>query len=353
MSKVTKIETINGVKRSQYTKATAEAFAVSLKADIKKAHVEAMLEACEKGQKELAGENPEEFIKLFGQVLTDYEAAKGEVAAEAAAKQKKIEDARAEVENKVKAENDLFLSVKDSTADFATLGKTFDTGNMDRFVPKENVSDKDLLIALNTGLRMGDFSNWMIGDLVKELEDRNQLNVVGRLAESTGKAYSSIYNAAKTSRAVPPEKRGGASYTIFSEIANARFSKEEDKNLALQNDLVDKASKGEFTTQSAREEVKKAKGVAPKPTVLPEDDSFAKFLFINEDGTYGVAVGFPRAEFDGGATVINPKTLSTFGSFRAKPENRWTEIEVTDAPEPKVEAPAKAAKPAKPAKAKK
>lgn len=332
---------VSFVKRGQYAKATAEAFALKLKADIKKAHVEAMLEAAESGKKELPGENPEEFCKVFAQVVEDVANAREQVAQAAA----DIAAVKLAAENAVKAaakaEDDLFLSIKDETADFGTLAKTFDTGNMDRFIPKKEVSNKDLLIALNTGLKMGEFSNWMTGDLVKELEDRDQLNVVARLAESTGKAYSSIYNAAKTARAVAPDKRKGASFTAFAEIANARFSKDEAENKRLCDSLVDRAVKGELNTQEAREAVKIAKGVTPAAKVRPEENEKATFLIIDHTlGTIEITIGFPKELLTGDAVIVDPRTGTVFGSMKAKPDNRWKELPVyvnPDAQEEEVE----------------
>lgn len=325
------------VKRGQYSKTIAEHFAIKLKADIKKAHIEEMLDALEKGVKELNAEAPAEIHKTFDKVKDDYADAIEEVKRKA----QEEEDKKKEEEEKKKEEEErqdkLVKATADSEVSLADLSKTFDTGNMDRFIAKKDVSNETLLTALKAGLGMSEFSNWMIGDLVVELENRGQLGVVAKLAESMGKNYSNIYNAAKTARNVPPEKRTkGVSYTIFAEIANAKYSDKPEEHKEKLAALVDKASAGEIkSSQEARELKNKAAGKTPPTPKLPEEDEKHEFIVIDhEQQLVAVTAGFPKEALEAGATVLDKKTGKMFGSFRAKPENRWTDLPIYKKPEP-------------------
>jgi hypothetical protein len=211
---------------------------------------------------------------------------------------------------------------------------------MDRFVAKKDVSNETLLAALKAGLGMSEFSNWMTGDLVVALEDRGQLAVCAKLAESMGKPFANIYNAAKTARNVPPDKRTkGVSYTIFAEIANGKYSDKPDEHKTKLAALVDKAAAGEIkSSQEARELKNKAQGKTPPAPKLPEEDEKHEFIVIDHEQTLvQVCVGFPKEALEAGATILDKKTGKMFGSMRAKPENRWTDLPIYKKPEPEAE----------------
>lgn len=352
---------IQFLKRADYCKRTAENFALKLKAEIKRDHVNQCLELLDSGREELPdGDNPEELVKLFEAVSEDYRDAIQKVKDE---KQKAEEDKakkEAQAKEKAEAEEKLFLAVKDERADLSSLTRDFDTGGaeMNRFVPKGKVDDAKLLTALNTGLGMSEFTNWMIGDLIVALEDRGQLNVVARLAETRGVAYSKIYNDAKTARAIKPDERQkGVSFTVYREIANAKFTTEQEKDRKA---LIEQAGEGKFTTQSVREAVRKVQGKTPPVDFLPEEDPKKEFLVvdfntadINGAGVQ-ITVGFPKELYEAGSVVIDPKTKSKFvkNGFAKKVENRWEELPEYEAPEPEKVEPPKA-EPPKPEPAKK
>lgn len=319
-------------KRGQYAKNIAETFALKLKADIKRAHVEEMMDALEKGQKEVSGEVPDELRKTFDRVQSDWDEAVAEVERKQEEEEEKKKEAIRAAEEKTKAEDKMLATVKGQTLSLGELAKKFDTGeNMDRFVPRGKVSVEDTLIALNTGMQMNNFTNWMLGDLVKSLEDQGQLGIVSRLAEARGVNYSNIYNAAKTSRAVPPEKRTkGVSYTIFAEIGNARYSTDEKEHNEKLAKLVDKAASGEIkSSQEARVLKDKARGKKEAAPKLPEEDEKHTFIVVDHDNQkIEATLGFPRELFDSGATVINPKTTKMFTTWRNKPESRWTDLPI-------------------------
>lgn len=342
---------IQFVKRADYAKRTAENFALKHKAEVKKDHVTQCLDFLDTGGRELEGENPEELTKLFDVVKEDYiDAVKKIEDDKAKAEEEKAAQERAAKEKQEK-EDALFLEVKDEKADFATLAKTFDTGNMDRFVPKGKVTDQQLLAALNTGLGMSEFTNWMIGDLVVALEDRGQLNVVSRLAESRGVAYSKMYNDAKTARAIPPDDRKpGISFTIYREVANAKIpaDKQADKTK-----LLAAVGEGKHTTQTVREAVREIQGKAAPADLLPEEDPKKVFLILDPntaDLTKAIVktTGFPKELFDEGSIIVNPKTMQKFvkNGFAKKPENRWEDLEEYTKPEPPKEEEKKEEKPA-------
>lgn len=362
---------IHFVKKGDYAKTLSGQLAISLKAEIKRDHVTQMLDAIEAGKKELPPEAPEEIQKLWDRVNEDWTKAVEEVER----KEQEAADAKAakEAEEKKKAEEEqeLFLSVKDNNADIGTFSKMFDTGGeaMDRFIPKGNIKDEVLFAAFNSSFKLAEFSNWMKGDLVVALEDRGHLNVCAKIAEERGTPFQSIYRAAKTARVIKPEDRKpGVSFTVYAEIANGRLTKEagekgdkeHKENLAA---LIEKANtlgedgKSILTSQTARDEVKKAQG---KPTssgggsdVPPEDDPKAIFLVIDTQAESGQEVvfhkGFPKDLYASGAIVVNPKTNKRFAEngFRKDVANRWLEIaeyKPAEAPAPAAAAKKKAAK---------
>lgn len=322
---------IQYLKRSEYAKRTAENFAIKHKADIKRDHVTQCLDALDAGQEEIAGEVPDEFRKLFDLVKEDYEAGAEEaqrLVNEAA--EKKAEEERKEKE-KAEKEEKLFLAVKDEKADFATIAENFDTGNMDRFVPKDDATVEDIFAALNASFGMSEFTSWMQGDIVLELEKRGQLNVVSKVAEAHGQSYSTLYRKSRTSAAFPPEKRvKGVSYTICAEVALAKFTKEQEKQ---KEELIQKVLEGKVNTQEVRAEVQKIQGKTAPGNVLPEDDEKFEFVCVNpqsDDITQMVQVakGFPKELFNDGWYIINPKTKKTFAKngFKKAAENRWEEL---------------------------
>lgn len=338
---------IQWVKRGVFAKQIAETQAIKLKAEIKKSHVEEMLDQCEKGTTEMSPEAPDEMKKTFDKVRSDWDDAVQHVSDLAAEEQEKADAVEKEKKEKEDAEIELFESVKDETASLADLSKLFNTGDgMNQFTPKGKVTDQQLLGAFNTSLKLGEFNNWMKGDLVVELENRGQLGVVMKICEATGQPYANVYNAAKTARNVPPEKRTkGVSYTIFAEIANAKYSDKPEEHSAKMEALVDKAAAGEIkSSQEARELKNKAAGKKAPETKLPEEDEKHEFIVVDiAQGLIQACVGFPKELFTEGATIIDKKTGKMFQSFKAKPENRWAELPIYTAPKPPEAAPAKAA----------
>lgn len=337
---------IQWVKKAEYAKAVSSQLAIKLATDVKKSHIDQMIEAIEAGKKELGSDTPEEFVKVFTKVQEDYAEAQAEVGRKEEAEKK----AEAEAEEKKKqaeaAEIALFDSVKDKQTDFGTLSKMFDTGgqNMDRFIAKEGTKTEDLFAALNAALKMGEFTGWMKGDLVVQLEDRGHINVCTRIAEANGIPFPSLYRMSRTARAVPPAQRQkGTTFTTYSEIANSKLSEKPEEHKKKVAELVDRANKGEFKTAvETRNAVKVAQGKstdAPTPT-LPEDDAKAVFLVIDTNAESGQEVvqvkGFPKDLYTEGAIVVHLKTGKRFAEngFRKDAANRWLDVPEYKKPEP-------------------
>lgn len=319
---------IQFVKRSEYAKVTAQNQTILLKTQVPKDSIVTMLEVLDNGKTELPSENPEEFHKVFAIVKEDYQAGVDKVIED---KRKLVEAEEKEKADKAAKENadkELFVAVKDKSADLGSLSEIFDTGNMDRCVPKADVTDEQLLTALNTGLGMSEFTGWMIGDLVLELEKRGKQNVVSEIAVAKGTNYSKIYNDAKTAKAFPPENRvKGVSFTIYREIANAKFTKEQDK---ARCEVIQKALEGGYTVQSVREAVRDAQGKKAPEAKAPEDDDKFKFIVVDPNAELKniaeTTIGFPKELFENGAIVINPKNGKKFLGFKAKGPNRWENL---------------------------
>lgn len=336
---------IQFVKRADYAKFTAQAFSLTHKVDMKKDHVTQLLEGFDKAMdkkqalpEELPGENPEEFQKLFGIVRLDYIGGQDEVnrLAQVEADEKLAKEKAAA--EKTEAENQLFAKIKDKNPDLGDLASKFDCGNMDRFIAKEGTTTEDLLAALNTGMKMGEFTGWMLGDLIIELETRGQINVVQRLAEENGLGFSTLYNNAKTSKTFPPDQRvKGVSFTVYREVGTAKFTDDQRKKGLPA--LVNEIAQGKHTTQTVREAVRKVQGKKNEDPVLPEDNDKHPFLVIDptlEDDSKQIQLtyGMPRELLTGAATIINPKTNKKFMGFSKKPENRWVDLGVYTSPAP-------------------
>lgn len=324
---------IQFVKRSDYAKRTADVFALKHKAEVKRDHVTQLLDALDKGQRDIdAAANPEEIVKLFHVVLEDYNAGVEKVKSDKQAEKDAKDKADREAKEKQEKEEQLFTKMKDANPDLVSLSSIFDVGNMDRFTLKPGVtaSDEDLLGALGTGLKMGDFNGWMVGDLVVQLEDRGLLNVVSRMAESAGQSYGNVYNNAKTARFVKPDdRRKGVSFTLYRELATAKFSEEEKKKVPA---LLAAVNEGKHNSQTVREEVRKIKGKEEPQDVLPEDNEKKPFIVIDpglaDDASQHVTIstGFPKELVGGGVTIIDPVTKMRFTTMSKKPENRWEAV---------------------------
>lgn len=335
---------IQFIKRGDYARTIANAFSLKEKVDMKRDHITQLLDGFDKAvdkkvelPDELPGENPEEFVKLFKIVREDYIDGQKEVVRLAQVEaEKKAADEKAAAE-KLEAESKLFAKIKDQNPTLGDLAAKFDCGNMDRFIAKEGTSDEDLLAAFNTGLRMGDFNGWMIGDLALELQKRGQENVVQKLAEEAGQAYSHICNNRKTAFRFPPADRAkGVSFTIFREVACAKFTDEQLKKAVPA--LVNEVKSGRLTTQSVREKVREAQGKEEPKDVLPEDNDKHPFLVIDttlEDDTKQIQTtfGMPKELLTGAAIIVNPKTMKKFAGYSKKPENRWVDLDVYAKPE--------------------
>lgn len=334
---------VQWVKKSEYAKAISSQLAIKLATDVKKSHIDQMIEAIEAGKKELGSDTPEEFVKVFNKVQEDYAEAQAQVVRNEEAEAKKAKEAEEAKKAQEAKELALFDSVKDSTIDFGTLAKSFDTGeNMDRFVAKKDVTDEQLFAALNASFHMGEFSSWMKGDLVVALQDRGHQNVVTRLSEQKGIPFPSLFRMSQTSRQFPPsERQKGVSFTFYSEIANAKFSEKPEENAKAVREVVAKAlTEGKTKAQEVRELVKAKQGkpapAGPKPQ---EEDDKALFLVIDTQAESGQEVvthkGFPKALFENGAIVVSLKTGKRFAEngFRKAAENRWLELPEYKAPE--------------------
>lgn len=321
---------IQFIKRSDYARRTAETWSLKTKAEIKKDHVTQVLDALDKGQRDIPGEeNPDELVKLWEAVREDYDDAVKEVVK----KQEEEAAKKAEEEAKAKKEAEenaaLVQTAISAPLDFGALSAKFDTGNMDRFVPKADVTDEELVTALRMGLQMSEFTGWVRGDLVVELEKRGKLNVVKTLSEQMGIPYSNVYNDARTARRFPPETRNkDVKFTVYREVGAAKWTTEQEKGSLPA--LVNEIAEGKHTSQTVRDAVRTAQGKTPPAAVPPEEDPKHKFIVIDtdlEDPEQRVqfVTGIPKDLLGGGAIIVDPKTLKRF-NYLGKKGNKWVDL---------------------------
>lgn len=324
---------IQFIKRSDYARRTAETWSLKTKAEIKKDHVTQVLDSLDKGQRDIPGdENPQELVKLWDAVRADYDAAVLKVEEE----QAKAEAEKAEAEAKAKAEAEanaaLVQNAITAPLDFGSLSSKFDTGNMDRFIPKEDVTDEELVTALRMGLQLTEFTGWVRGDLVVELEKRGKLNVVKTLSEQMGIPYSNVYNDARTARRFPPElRKKDVKFTVYREVGAAKWTVEQERTTLPA--LVNEIAEGKHNSQTVREGVRKAQGKKEPEKLAPEDDPNHQFIMIDpgiatEDVEKGIQLvtGIPKDQLGGGVVIINPKNSKRFMGYLKKVENRWVEL---------------------------
>lgn len=364
------------VPARQYANHKAQGLTIKHKVDIKKKDVEAMIKMIVEG-KELEEGNEEVWTKVYAEVKEDIDLAQDKYAEQIAAEEeaarlkKEQEDAKLEGEKALVA----FAENVNVAETMASLGDLFDLGNMDRCVPKGDVSDQQLMGALVVGMKMDNFTNWAKGDLVAELETRGHENAMTELCKQTGIPYKSIYKMAVTAREVPPEMRKpGVSFTTYAEVAGARFSEDVALQKSKMEEMIakvgkktgdEKADAGVITTsQEAREAVKAAQGKTvtppdPNKVDLDKDTFFIVSHDLDSLGTK-VSVGFPNefAEDDDEKTqIIHVKTARVMYGYTVKNGPKWTPLakyeHPTPEPEPEAEKPAAAAKkkPAAPAPA--
>lgn len=381
--------TINGktelVRQNQYAAHKATGFTASLKVNVTKKDVTDMIDMIVAG-KELDQESPDNgvWIQVYEEVKADIELAQDKFEERVAEEErKKQEEAAAE-----KAKQDRALSLVttassvDKTLAFASLGEKFDLGaNLNQCVPKEGTTVEDALTGLVASFNMAEFTNWAKGDLVAWLESKGEEQAMVILCQQTGIPYKSIWRMAATARAVPPEKRDPAvSFTTYSEIALADFSKEKkligDKaaeyNKATREELLakvapapaktgneeaDKAAKAQVITTAldARAAVAAAQGkvvIPPDPNAVDlEKHSF--LVFDTEDKTVSFTKGFPKSLDKEGYIIVHEKTNRSaegFGDDRkwiALPEHKEPAPVAATAPAAAAPAATPAAEPAK------
>lgn len=329
---------VHFVKKGDYIKHASQRSSVKYDAEITKDHIKQFLDGLEKGQKEIVAadnaEGLEEFTKTFNDVKADWEAAVGEVERVEREAVEKKEKEEQEKKEKAEKEQETFELMKDENSSINDLSKLFDSGeNMDRFVAKGKVTDKQLFAAFNASLKMGDFTNWMKGDLIVELENRGQLNVITKMAEAKAIPFNTLYRYAKTAREIPPDDRKpGISFTIYCEYALAKYPGDEKAVEKIKDGLLTKINNGELNTQTVRAEVKKAQGKKAPPVVLPEDDEKKVFIVVDTNAELVSVVttskGFPKELYLDGAMVIDPKTVLRFAEngFKKASDKRWEAI---------------------------
>lgn len=350
---------IEMVPARQYANHKAATLTIRYKVDVKKGQITDLITMIAAG-KELDENNEEVWHKIYAEIKEDIELAQDKMEEqvrlqnEEAAKKKEEEEAKI-VEEKQLVQYATGVNIAET---MATLGDLFDLGNMDRCVPKGDVTNEQLMGALVVGMNMDNFSNWSRGDLVAELETRGHEKAMVELCEITGVPYKSIYKMAVTAREVPPDMRKpGVSFTTYAEIASARYSKDDKEDKAKKEALIGKigekvitgdekkdavANQNIITTaQQAREAVKIAQG---KPTVAPDPNAvnLEKDLFfvVNHDVTdFGVktATGFPFSLADKDAEqieIIHVKSKRVAYGFTKKNGPKWTALSEHKEPEP-------------------
>jgi hypothetical protein len=251
-------------KRSEYADWKAGKLTKELKAQFTKTQVSQLLAMVERDEA-LDEENPDEFFKAYESIKADLARAAEHFEAEALAEAEAKAKAEAEKQAKKGKELALVESVKEIQFGeaYAKFTKKFDLGeNMNQCVPRGKVTEEDLVGALALGFGLENMSQWVIGDIVCALENMGYENVVIAVCERFKKAYPTVSGYARVSRHVPVEKRDSSiPFTVYREIANARFSESDDKNLQTMHKLIDRAVSEGWGAGDARSHVEAERGV--------------------------------------------------------------------------------------------
>jgi hypothetical protein len=357
------------VPKRQYCNHKAQTLTIKHKTDIKKGNVSDMLDMIVAG-KELEEDNEQVWKDVYAELKADVDLAQEEAQRLIEEQEKKAQEEKDREEAEANRQKGL-VAAATGTSEALTLNvlEHFDLGNMDRCIPKGEVSDETLMQALVVGMKMDNFTNWAKGDLVSELENRGCEKAMVTLCEQTGIPYKSIYRMAVTARIVPPEKRlPNVSFTTYAEVANARLSKDDAENSKKLTEVIDRigekpaktgdakkdeaASAGIITTsQEARKAVQEAQGKTPPtpPDPLNVDLEKHDFIIVNtEDGTVSHSKGFPKSlEDTEGVTIIHAKTARK--AYGAGKKLKWTPLDLHEEPAPEPEKPAATPEPEKPA----
>lgn len=325
------------VSRTKYLRSVTKELGESLGLkELKVSDLEKILELIEKGKTAMPDGNDERFNPIFERVLAD-RTQRDEIEAEI----KREEEEKAAAENAKKEEKknaELALvnsAVEGSlTLDTNELMSKFSLGQRNQCVPKGDVTDTELVQMFVISLDMNNTSNWMIGDLVNQLETRGHENVTMFVCEKVGKSYSTVSGVARVCKAVKPEDRDPAvTFTNYREIFNAKFSEKAELDNKLKLELVQKTKQNNWNAQEVRAAVNTERGVEPKAEVLPHEDDTIKLLFVTNEGEVFRVVGFHK-QFCKEGTYINPKT---FEKYTGRGETKWKALETKERPESETE----------------
>lgn len=239
--------------------------------ELKKSDVENYMLIFETGRQVDESQTPEMALEIWHRIKRDggksmeFELKKKEL------KKDRIHEVKREVESS--KNNELALVSKATEMDFGTgLGEfyqAFDMGvNVNKCIPKGDVSVEQLLSALGLGFVLQQSCQWIVGDIVNELNRRGYEDVVMEVCKRYDKSYSTIYSWSRTCRMFPPSVRDRHVNVPFSTamaIACSKYADDDATNKKLAQETFKVASEQKWSQSEARKNIRKIQGKQDKP----------------------------------------------------------------------------------------
>jgi len=161
----------------------------------------------------------------------------------------------------------------------------FDLG--DGFVqlaPKdgETVTDEELSHAIPALFVLDGWNKWATGDLVRELDKRNQGDAVTQICAMANRSCKTLRKWATVAERVPVRLRDHSlDFTQFQEIAEARYSKDAVEQAQAIEELIIEAKKEGYNVEQTREAVLNRQGKTTAPTPPPAQKKHGRFIVIS------------------------------------------------------------------------
>lgn len=189
---------------------------------------------------------------------------------------------------------------------FSKIREKFDLGEgMLQLTPRAGtvITPHDFAACIGVGWRMAESGKYLVASAIVALRAYNLYdNVLDQVAGMLRLNYSTLSNLERTAKRVPEEYRKALPFTIAQEIACAKYDADPEKNQSAINDLLKEAQVHGWSSDEAREAVRKRQGKPPRQSKKTEE---YEFLVIH-NGNHYLSEAYPPVEE--GMEVINLKT---------------------------------------------
>lgn len=146
----------------------------------------------------------------------------------------------------------------------------------------ETVTDEELARSIPALFVLDGWNKWATGDLVRELDKRNQGDAVTQICAMANRSCKTLRKWATVAERVPVRLRDHSlDFTQFQEIAEARYSKDEVEQAKAIEELIVEAKKEGYNVEQTREAVLQRQGKSTPPTPPPAQKKHGRFIVID------------------------------------------------------------------------